>query len=86
MLSHPFDSIQTARKRMRKKDSQIYLEKNKERKRERKKERKEGRKEERKKGRKEARKRQTNIPLRFAILVGVTRNVNSDNTRAVDTR
>ena len=60
------------------------------RKRERKKERKKERKRERKEGRKEKAKKL--IPLRFAILLGVTRDVNSDKiinlalARAVDTR
>ena len=59
-----------------------YLGKKRERKREREKERKDGRKEKAKKL----------IPLRFAILLGVTRDVNSDKiinlalARAVDTR
>ena len=67
---------------MRKKDWEIYLEKKKERKKEREGEKKEGRKEKAKKL----------IPLRFAILLGVTRDVNSDKiinlalARAVDTR
>ena len=63
-----------------------------ERKKERKKEikRKKEREKERKKGRKEKAKKL--IPLRFAILLGVTRDVNSDKiinlalARAVDTR
>ena len=60
----------------------------KEREKERKRERE--RKKERKKGRKEKAKKL--IPLRFAILLGVTRDVNSDKiinlalARAVDTR
>ena len=67
---------------MRKKDWEIYLGKKRERKKKRKKDGKEGRKEKAKKL----------IPLRFAILLGVTRDVNSDKiinlalARAVDTR
>ena len=61
-----------------------------ERERERKRARKKERKKERKKGRKEKAKKL--IPLRFAILLGVTRDVNADKiinlalARAVDTR
>ena len=56
----------------------------------RKREREKERKKERRKGRKEKAKKL--IPLRFAILFGVTRDVNSDKiinlalARAVDTR
>ena len=56
----------------------------------RKREREKERKKERRKGRKEKAKKL--IPLRFAILLGVTRDVNSDKiinlalARAVDTR
>ena len=56
------------------------------------KKRKREREKERKKERKEGRKRQRNIPLRLAILLGVTRAVNSDEiinlalARAVDIR